>query len=59
MRNELFQQNSVILEEGSPQQLIMKPTSAIGNMLKDLNIDDYLFKTNALVQNFNRLQLYT
>ena len=40
-------QNSVILEEGSPQQLSMKPTSVIGNMLKDLNIEDYLFKNKC------------
>ena len=40
-------QNSAILEEGTPQQLILKPTSVIGSMLKDLNVEDYLFKNKC------------
>ncbi len=40
-------ENSVILEDGSPKQLMGKPTSAMGSMLKDLNKDDYLFKNQC------------
>lgn len=40
-------ENSIILEEGTPQQLMDKPTSFLGSMLKNLNMDDYLFKNKV------------
>ena len=43
----VYMENSVILEEGSPSHLMTKPTSVVGNMMKDLNMDDYLFKNQC------------
>lgn len=43
----VYLENSVILEEGTPSHLMTKPTSVAGNMMKDLNMDDYLFKNQC------------
>lgn len=40
-------ENSVIVEEGTPEKLMSKPTSIIGNKLKDLDMEGYLFKNQV------------